>query len=68
MTLGPRRGREKPENTAPARCRGVTDPIQLDAGGGFLSIWSELEVHPELVLAEPSADTRMPAEEEAMLF
>ena len=44
------------------------DPIQLDVGGGFLSIWLELEVHPELELAEPSADTMMPAEGEAMLF
>jgi hypothetical protein len=44
------------------------DPIRLDVGGGFLSIWLEIEADPELVLAEPSADTMMPAEGDAMLF
>lgn len=44
------------------------EPIRLTVGGGSLSIWLEIDADPALVLAEPSADTQMAAEGEALLF
>jgi len=46
----------------------AVDPIRLDVGGGRLAIWLEVDVDAELVLTEPSADTMMAAEGEALLF
>ena len=44
------------------------DPTRLAVGEGFLTIWLETEAEPGLELAEPTADTMMAAEGEAMLF
>jgi len=37
-------------------------------GTGFLTLWLEIEVDPDLVLAEPSADLLIAAEGETLLF
>ena len=44
------------------------DPIRLAVGPGFLTIWLELEAAPGLELSEPTPETEMAAEGEAMLF
>jgi hypothetical protein len=45
-----------------------SEPIRLAIGSGLLTIWLEIVADADLVLAEPSADSAMPAEGEAMLF
>jgi len=44
------------------------DPIRLAVGSGFLTIWLEVEAEPGLELTEPTPETEMAAEGEAMLF
>jgi hypothetical protein len=44
------------------------EPTRLAVGTGFLTIWLEIEAAVGLELAEPTADTMMAAEGEAMLF
>jgi hypothetical protein len=44
------------------------DPTRLAVGEGFITIWLETEAEDGLELAEPTADTMMAAEGEAMLF
>lgn len=44
------------------------DPTRLLVGSGYVTIWLEVEAEPGLELTEPSADTMMAAEGEAMLF
>lgn len=44
------------------------EPTRLAVGTGSLTIWLEIEASPGLELAEPTADTMMAAEGEAMLF
>jgi len=45
-----------------------TQPIRLAVGPGFVTIWLETEAAPTLVLSEPSAESAIAAEGEAMLF
>ncbi|MBC7976137.1 MAG: chemotaxis protein CheX [Myxococcales bacterium] len=44
------------------------DATRLAVGAGFLTIWLEIEASPGLELTEPSADSMIAAEGEAMLF
>jgi CheY-specific phosphatase CheX len=44
------------------------EPTRLAVGTGFLTIWLEIEAEAGLELAEPTADTMMAAEGDAMLF
>jgi hypothetical protein len=44
------------------------EPTLLEVGDGFITIWLEIEAEPGLVLSEPSADSMIAAEGEAMLF
>jgi CheY-specific phosphatase CheX len=44
------------------------DPTRLVVGTGSVTIWLEIEAEAGLELSEPSADTAMAAEGEAMLF
>jgi hypothetical protein len=44
------------------------EPTRLAVGTGFLTIWLEIEAAAGLELAEPTADTMMAAEGDAMLF
>jgi len=44
------------------------DPIRLTVGGGFVAIWLEVEHDAELALAEPSPESAIAAEGEAMMF
>ncbi|HEY0476565.1 MAG TPA: chemotaxis protein CheX [Kofleriaceae bacterium] len=44
------------------------DPLRLAVGTGLLTIWLEIEADPALQLAEPSAESMIAAEGEAMLF
>lgn len=46
----------------------VLAPVRLAVGTGFLTLWLEVEVDPDLVLVEPSADVRIAAEGETLLF
>jgi hypothetical protein len=43
-------------------------PLRLAVGTGFLTLWLEVEVDPDLVLAEPSADMNIAVEGETLLF
>jgi CheY-specific phosphatase CheX len=43
-------------------------PTRLALGAGSITIWLELEADPTLELAEPTADSAIAAEGEAMLF
>jgi len=43
-------------------------PVRLIVGPGSLTIWLEIEAAPGLELGEPSDDTMIAAEGEAMLF
>lgn len=43
-------------------------PTLFSVAGGHLTIWLEIEAAPGLVLAEPSADSMIAAEGEAMMF
>jgi len=43
-------------------------PVRLAVGTGVLTLWLEIEVDPDLVLAEPSADVVIAAEGETLLF
>lgn len=43
-------------------------PTRLAVGAGFLTLWLEIEVDPDLLLAEPSADLMIAAEGETLLF
>jgi hypothetical protein len=43
-------------------------PTRLGVGTGFMTIWLEVEAEPGLELSEPSADSMIAAEGEAMLF
>lgn len=45
-----------------------SEPIRLAVGGGSLAIWLEFEADANLVLAEPSPESAIAAEGEAMLF
>lgn len=45
-----------------------TRPTCLAVGPGFVTIWLETEAAPGLVLAEPSPESSIAAEGEAMLF
>jgi hypothetical protein len=40
----------------------------LAVGGGLLAIWLEVDHDPALALAEPSAESAIAAEGEAMMF
>jgi hypothetical protein len=44
------------------------DPTQLAIGEGFVTLWLEIEAEPGLELAEPTAESAVAAEGEAMLF
>jgi CheY-specific phosphatase CheX len=44
------------------------DPIRLTVGDGFVAIWLEVEHDPALALAEPSPESAIAAEGEAMMF
>src|SRR5262249_54026692 len=44
------------------------EPLRLALGAGQLTVWLEVEADAELVLAEPSEDSMIAAEGEAMLF
>jgi CheY-specific phosphatase CheX len=44
------------------------EPIRLVVGDGAVTIWLEVEAEAGLALAEPSADSMIAAEGEAMLF
>ena len=46
----------------------VLAPSRLAVGSGFLTLWLEIEVDPDLVLGEPSADLWIAAEGETLLF
>jgi chemotaxis protein CheX len=46
----------------------VIAPTRLAVGAGFITLWLELEVDPDLVLAEPNADMAIVAEGETLLF
>lgn len=48
--------------------QGHPEPIRLSVGEGTMTIWLELESEPGLELAEPSADSMIAPEGEAMLF
>jgi len=48
--------------------QGDTRPICLTVGPGFVTIWLETVSAPTLELSEPSADSAVAAEGEAMLF
>jgi CheY-specific phosphatase CheX len=43
-------------------------PIRLAVGSGFITLWLEIEVDPDLVLAEPNADLQIPSEGDTLLF
>jgi len=43
-------------------------PTQLAVGGGYVTLWLELDAEPGLELTEPSPDAMIAAEGEAMLF
>jgi CheY-specific phosphatase CheX len=43
-------------------------PARFAVGSGFLTLWLEVEVDPDLVLGEPSADLGIAAEGETLLF
>lgn len=43
-------------------------PIRLAVGSGFLTLWLEVEVDPDLVLAEASADLAVGFEGDTLLF
>jgi CheY-specific phosphatase CheX len=44
------------------------EPTQLAVGQGFVTIWLEIEAEPGLALSEPSPESEMAAEGEAMMF
>lgn len=44
------------------------DPLCFAVGDGVVTVWLEVEADADLVLAEPSADSMIAAEGEAMLF
>ena len=46
----------------------VIAPTRLAVGAGFLTLWLELEVDPDLVLAEPNSDMAVAAEGDTLLF
>jgi chemotaxis protein CheX len=46
----------------------VLAPTRLSVGSGSLTLWLEVEVDPDLVLAEPSADMGVAVEGETLLF
>jgi hypothetical protein len=43
-------------------------PLYLAVGTGFLTLWLEVEVDPDLVLAEPSAELQIAAEGDTLMF
>jgi chemotaxis protein CheX len=43
-------------------------PTRLAVGSGFLTLWLEVEVDPDLVLAEASADLAIASEGDTLLF
>ena len=43
-------------------------PTRLAVGSGFLTLWLELEIDPDLVLAEPNGEHAIAAEGETLLF
>jgi predicted anti-sigma-YlaC factor YlaD len=43
-------------------------PTRFAVGSGFLTVWLEVEIDPDLVLGEPSADLGIAAEGETMMF
>jgi CheY-specific phosphatase CheX len=43
-------------------------PTRLAVGSGFVTVWLELEVDPDLVLAEPNGELAIAAEGETLLF
>ena len=44
------------------------DPIRLSVGSGTVAIWLEFEADADLVLSDPSPESMIAAEGEAMLF
>jgi hypothetical protein len=43
-------------------------PVRLAVGTGFLTLWLEVEIDPDLVLAEPTADLQIALEGDTLLF
>ena len=43
-------------------------PMRFAVGAGFLTLWLELEVDPDVVLAEPNSDMTVAAEGDTLLF
>ena len=43
-------------------------PLRVAVGTGFLTLWLEVEVDPDLVLAEPNADLQIALEGDTLLF
>jgi hypothetical protein len=46
----------------------VVAPTRFAVGTGFLTLWLEIEVDPDLVLGEPNAELLIAAEGETLLF
>jgi hypothetical protein len=43
-------------------------PLRLAVGDGFLTLWLEVEVDPDLTLAEPNAGLKIAVEGDTLLF
>jgi hypothetical protein len=43
-------------------------PLRLAVGAGFITLWLEVEVDPDVVLAEPNADMQIAVEGDTLMF